>query len=391
MKKNVVGFVLAILLLLLCAPTASHAEVSTTPTVVITHTLSLGSQGVEVSALQQILKNKGYFTYPTITGYFGEITKVAVMAFQKVNNIGVDGIIGSITRAKLYELPLLGVTNPVTPPVMPPKIYGGTISHRSSHDEESPEVSITAPVDEDTVSGSLVEVTADATDNVSVAGVQFQVDGSDVGTEDTTLPYAISWDSTSTEDGVHAITAIARDGVGNTATSDSISVTVSNSKTLTVAKAGTGSGIITSSPAGINCGATCASSFASGAMVDLSASPSVGSTFVGWSGGGCAGTGSCVVTMSATTTVTATFSLVQYTATVSKAGGGDGTVTSAPSGVNCGVDCSEAYDYGTVVTLSAAAAPGSVFAGWSGACTGVGTCVVTMTAAKNITATFDPI
>lgn len=74
---------------------------------------------------------------------------------------------------------------------------------------------------------------------------------------------------------------------------------------LTVVKAGTGTGTVTSSPAGINCGATCAASFAS--ATTLTATASTGSLFMGWSGGGCTGVGSCTPTMSAATTVTATF------------------------------------------------------------------------------------
>ncbi|MBX3674519.1 MAG: DUF4214 domain-containing protein [Burkholderiales bacterium] len=77
--------------------------------------------------------------------------------------------------------------------------------------------------------------------------------------------------------------------------------------TLTVTKAGAGSGIVTSAPAGINCGATCASPFTVGATVTLSAAADPGSVFAGWSGGGCSGTGSCVVTMSAATAVAAAF------------------------------------------------------------------------------------
>jgi len=77
--------------------------------------------------------------------------------------------------------------------------------------------------------------------------------------------------------------------------------------TLTVNKAGTGGGSVTSSPAGINCGTTCSVSFTSGTIVTLTAAPVAGSTFTGWSGGGCTGTGTCVVTLIGATSVTATF------------------------------------------------------------------------------------
>ena len=79
----------------------------------------------------------------------------------------------------------------------------------------------------------------------------------------------------------------------------------------------------------------------------------------------------------------------QYTLSVSKSGTGSGTVTSNPGGINCGNDCTEAYNLGTGVTLTATAASGSTFGGWSGACTGTGACSVTMNSDKTVTATFN--
>jgi hypothetical protein len=73
---------------------------------------------------------------------------------------------------------------------------------------------------------------------------------------------------------------------------------------------------------------------------------------------------------------------------VSLAGTGTGTVTSAPAGITCPADCSEAYTTGTLVTLTATPGGSSTFAGWSGACTGTGTCQVTMNAPASVTATF---
>jgi hypothetical protein len=78
--------------------------------------------------------------------------------------------------------------------------------------------------------------------------------------------------------------------------------------TLTVLKPGTGSGTVTSSPAGINCGSDCSESYNQGTSVTLTATPASGSTFTGWSGGGCSGTGTCVVIMNADIAVTAAFS-----------------------------------------------------------------------------------
>ncbi len=77
----------------------------------------------------------------------------------------------------------------------------------------------------------------------------------------------------------------------------------------------------------------------------------------------------------------------QYALSVTKAGTGSGTVAGGP--INCGGACSANIDSGTTVTLTASPANGSTFGGWSGACTGTGTCTVTMTAARAVTATFN--
>ncbi len=76
------------------------------------------------------------------------------------------------------------------------------------------------------------------------------------------------------------------------------------------------------------------------------------------------------------------------TLTVSRSGAGTGTITSVPAGINCGTDCTQSYTSGTVVTLTSLPSPGSVLSGWSGACTGLPVCVVTMSIAKSVTATF---
>jgi phospholipase C len=159
---------------------------------------------------------------------------------------------------------------------------------------------------------------------------------------------------------------------------------------LTVTPSGTGTGSITSTPAGINCGATCAAGFAAGTAVTLTATPAANSTFAGWTGA-CSGTSTCSVTMNAATTVGATFTAaapVTYQLTVTASGTGTGTVTSSPAGINCGTACAAGYAAGTAVTLTAAPAPNSTFAGWTGACSGISTCSVTMNAATSVGATF---
>jgi hypothetical protein len=158
--------------------------------------------------------------------------------------------------------------------------------------------------------------------------------------------------------------------------------------TLTVGRIGTGSGTVTSAPAGISCGATCSATYAYNTPVTLTAVAAGGSGFTGWSGAGCSGTGTCQVTMSAARSVVATFDL-PYTLTVTKTGAGTGTVTSSPAGISCGATCAHAFAQSTVVTLTASAASSLSFAGWSGeGCSGLGTCVVTMGAGRSVQAMF---
>jgi len=158
---------------------------------------------------------------------------------------------------------------------------------------------------------------------------------------------------------------------------------------LTVTKTGSGTGTVTSSPTGISCGTDCSETYNAGTSVTLTATPTTGSTFIGWSGA-CSGTSTCTVSMNAAKTATATFALTQtqYTLIVTKSGTGTGSVISSPAGISCGTDCSEAYNAGTSVTLTATPTTGSTFTGWSGACTGTGACTVAMSAAKAVTATF---
>ena len=99
-----------------------------------------------------------------------------------------------------------------------------TVSNTSN---QPPTVSLTAPAGGATVSGSTA-VSANAGDDVSVAGVQFKLDGANLGAEDTSSPYGISWDTTSVANGSHALTAVARDGANLTTTSAPVTVTVSN-------------------------------------------------------------------------------------------------------------------------------------------------------------------
>jgi hypothetical protein len=136
---------------------------------------------------------------------------------------------------------------------------------------------------------------------------------------------------------------------GNTCTVSMISAksvtatfTLNSQYNLTITKSGTGTGGIASSPAGINCGDNCVGSFNPGTVVTLTATPDTGSTFTGWSSGGCSGTGTCSITMNAGAAVTATFNAVSsYTYQITptnksfKANGGKLSVKVTGVGQNC--------------------------------------------------------
>lgn len=163
-------------------------------------------------------------------------------------------------------------------------------------------------------------------------------------------------------------------------------------QTLTVEKVGAGAGTVTSSPAGINCGATCSFAFSDSAVVTLTGTPGANSAAVAWSG--CETVTvekKCKVTMSAAKTVKATFNLLKRKLTVSKVGAGAGTVTSSPSGINCGTECSAEYDNGAEVTLTGISGANTETVKWSGCASvdGENHCKVTMTLAKTVTATFN--
>lgn len=166
---------------------------------------------------------------------------------------------------------------------------------------------------------------------------------------------------------------------------------------LKVSKTG-GLGLVTSNPAGINCGATCAANFTSGTLVKLTAKPDAGYVFTGWSGN-CNGTApTCDLTMNAAKNVNAGFARTpaSYPLTLIKAGAGFGAVASSPAGINCGAACGfQVANFATnstvVLTATGLAGSGTTFTGWSG-CDSVNValrqCTVKMSAARFVTANF---
>jgi cysteine-rich repeat protein len=170
-------------------------------------------------------------------------------------------------------------------------------------------------------------------------------------------------------------------GFGCTGNSPSVCVPIP--ETLNVTRIGGGMVIAP----GISCGGDCTETYTNGTLVNLSATPDNGYSFAGWSGA-CGGTAGCSIVMNGSKSVIATFVANTYTLSVARTGTGLGTVSSSPSGIDCGTTCAATYSANQTVTLNAFPGSTSTFAGWSGACTGTGSCTVTMSAAKSVTATF---
>ena len=167
---------------------------------------------------------------------------------------------------------------------------------------------------------------------------------------------------------------------------------------LTVNLAGNGAGVVSSNPVGISCGGSpsdCNHVYNDGTLVTLTATPSTGTNFTSWSGCTTSSGTTCNVTMNAAKSVTASFTLQQYSLNLSKAGTGAGTVVSTPGAINCGPTCTSAsrgFNYNTNVALVATPAPGSTFTSWSGCGSISGTtCNVTMTQVRNVSVTFTTI
>lgn len=136
----------------------------------------------------------------------------------------------------------------------------------------------------------------------------------------------------------------------------------------------------------LNCSAT----YANGTAVILTATPWSSSVFSGWSNCNGPNGNLCTAIVDTNKTVSATFTA--NTLTVNKSGAGSGTVTSSPGTINCGSTCSNTFNVGSSITLTAAPAAGSGFSGWSGACTGIDlTCTFTLSTPSSVTANFTPL
>lgn len=187
------------------------------------------------------------------------------------------------------------------------------------------------------------------------------------------------------------------------------SVTYANgdSKTYSYDAAGNVTTVVTvnvSNPPPVCTLAANPAAIASGGSSTLTATCNGSPTAYVWTGGACAGTtaASCTVTPADTTSYTVTgtnlggagtlasasvtVTPLSYSLTVVPAG--SGTVTSSPAGINCGATCSASFNSGSSVTLTAVATAGNTFSGWGGDCNGQASCVVSMSAARNVSANF---
>jgi hypothetical protein len=224
--------------------------------------LQLWDRGSEVLSLQQFLNQHGFPVSRTGAGssgqetdFFGLKTYAALVKFQAAEGLPATGFFGPLTRAAIARVTATGAptnaqtTASSTPPAttfsgIPQLIplpagytpgYGGgggtagsgTSGGGSSSDTTPPTVSLTAPTNGATVSGTAVALSATASDNVAVASVQFKADGTNIGSAAATSPYSTTWNSKLVADGSHTIAAVAEDTSGNYATS-SIGVTVDN-------------------------------------------------------------------------------------------------------------------------------------------------------------------
>jgi uncharacterized repeat protein (TIGR01451 family) len=337
------------------------------------------------------LVNGAFLDVPTAAGFPGLIhsdlssTMLGRYEFQVRN--------GAVQSADL-GLTMTQSANPV--PAGSNQTYTLTVTNAGPSDATNTTVSDTLPTNATLVSatpsqGAACAGTVTLTCNLGTVA--------NAGTATVTIVVTVNAGATGTVVNNASVTSDLPDpNPGNNTASASATIGASTNVLLTIIPGGNGTGTVRSTPAGINCGATCSVNFPSGTTVVLTATPSDGSTFTGWGAGPCEGTGTCTITLTSpptTVSVVANFaqSTNNFTLAVNEAGTGTGTVTSSPAGIVCppAATCSASFTSGQVVTLTATPTNGSTFAGWSGVagCPGTGTCTVTVSAAVTVTATFN--
>ena len=264
MHKSVAGGVLvaAFAAVMLLVPTISFAQ---TPTFNTNH--QLNDTSADILALQQYLNTHGFVVASSgpgslgnETSTFGTRTYQALVKFQKAHNLPTTGFFGPLTRASINSFASSGssssntsssiattqssnataaasTSTPTTASTTSPCIPGwctlpgyapGQIimGGGSNPDVTPPSVSLTAPTSGATVGGSAT-LTANASDNIGVTNVSFNVDGTSIASV-SSAPYTTVWSSAGVADGSHTLTATAKDAAGNTTTSAGVAITVDN-------------------------------------------------------------------------------------------------------------------------------------------------------------------
>jgi len=160
---------------------------------------------------------------------------------------------------------------------------------------------------------------------------------------------------------------------------------------IEIQKTGNGAGRVISAPAAIDCGSTCDAKFPRGQILTLRAEPAAGSTFTGWTGK-CAGLEECRITLEDNySSISAEFSTQAFTLTASITGAG--AIISSPAGINCSTtetDCEVELSAGTEITLTTLEDEGFEHESWTGDCSGIGSCTLTMDSNKNVGSIFGP-
>ncbi len=267
---------------LITALTDDNLPTNSFPEYVDVHTLAIG----EVLDILYTVSHTDAMTYyntASVTVQDNEGTPVSAEATQTIE---VTDVLPSVTLAKSVDV--LSLPEP-----------GGVFNFTLTITNNSPEtVWITELTDTNTTSLSD-ECLSMVSDNPPYTDYGLIPAG-----ESVSCMYSVMHTEAGTYNNTASVKVIDNE-LNEASASDSQSVTVL--APLTVSKTGSGSGTVTSAPAGIDCGTTCSYAFVKNAVVTLTATPTEGSAFTGWSGAGCSGIGTCSVTMDTAKAVTATF------------------------------------------------------------------------------------
>jgi hypothetical protein len=160
-------------------------------------------------------------TWTPVPNNPGSLYGISAPTVIKLGTDFYDGIAKPGYTPYVYPHPLRSGSSVVVPPVVTP-----------TPDTTLPTVSITTPSNNSSVSGS-VSISATASDNIGVIGVQWKLDGANLGSELTTAPYSGTWNTIGVSNGTHTLTATARDLAGNTKVSSTITLAISNTTPVT--------------------------------------------------------------------------------------------------------------------------------------------------------------